>query len=78
MAAVGDKSYPSFVRHDGAWALGLIGDPRAIETLMAVAEDEATPAKYRDIARAFVRALKENAAQAAPRNEAAGQRTSAK
>jgi HEAT repeat protein len=78
MAAVGDKSYPSFIRHDGAWALGLIGDPRAIETLTAVAEDEATPAKYRDIAREFVRVLKEKAAQAAPRIEAAGKVDSAK
>ncbi|HND55962.1 MAG TPA: hypothetical protein PLV92_26275, partial [Pirellulaceae bacterium] len=28
VAAVSDTSYPNFIRHDGAWALGLIGDPR--------------------------------------------------
>lgn len=61
MAAVGDKTYPKFIRDDGAWALGLIGDPRAIDTLTAVAEDETTPDKYKDIARGFVRAMKEGA-----------------
>lgn len=66
MAAVVDKTYPKFIRHDGAWALGLIGDPRATDTLIVVAEDDATPAKYKDIAREFVRALKEKAAAGPP------------
>ena len=62
MAAVTDKTYPHFIRNDGAWALGLIGDPRAIDALAAVAEDEATPAKYKDIAQEFVRSLKKKTA----------------
>ena len=70
IAAVGDKTYPNFIRNDGAWALGLIGDPQAIDTLTAVAEDEETPAKYKDIAREFVRALREKKVDV-PQKEAA-------
>jgi serine/threonine protein kinase len=60
--AVRDKSYPAYIRFDGAWALGLIGDPRALPVLQEMAEDEATPVKYQDIAREFTRVIQEKLA----------------
>ena len=61
MTAVQDKTYPSFIRYDGVWALGLIGDVRALPVLREMADEEATPEKYRDIAREFLRAIEEKA-----------------
>ncbi|MFO0905918.1 MAG: serine/threonine-protein kinase [Pirellulales bacterium] len=62
MEAVRDPTYPSFIRYDGAWALGLIGDARALPVLQEIADDDATPTKYQDIAREFVRAMEEKRA----------------
>lgn len=71
MEAVRDKTYPKFIRHDGTWALGLIGDPRALPVLIEVAQDESTPEKYKNIAREFANTLTMAKQNSEPSNERA-------